>query len=212
VGQRHDSANGRRRLRPRICLRKGCGRRYQPRRWNQRYCQDAECLRLVRRWQAARRQARRRQDDSARAQHAEAERARRQRAPSLPQVPKSAEVAAARGHAADFFCPRFCATGRGAMNRPQRRVATRRATAALRAVRRCAGCWIVNASGNCEALSAAGVCAPRSTRPPARAAAPRTTTVLWQRQHGRRLHDQAKAAPVGGRWPRSTDGLAWDEV
>ena len=51
-----------RRPRPRICLRKGCGRKYQPRRWNQRYCQDPECLRQVRRWQAARRQAKRRQD------------------------------------------------------------------------------------------------------------------------------------------------------
>ena len=43
--------------RPRIrkCLRKGCRRRYQARNWNQRYCQDPKCLRLVRRWQAARR-------------------------------------------------------------------------------------------------------------------------------------------------------------
>ena len=55
----------------RVCLRKGCGRKYQPRRWNQHYCQDPECLRLVMRWQAARRQAKRRQDDAAKAQHAE---------------------------------------------------------------------------------------------------------------------------------------------
>ena len=50
--------------RPRIrnCLRKGCRRRYQARSWNQRYCQEPECLRQVRRWQAARRQAKRRRD------------------------------------------------------------------------------------------------------------------------------------------------------
>ena len=53
-----------------MCLRKGCGRKYQPRRWNQRYCQDPECLRQLRRWQAAQRQARRRQDDAIKAEHA----------------------------------------------------------------------------------------------------------------------------------------------
>ena len=94
-----------RRPRARLCLRKGCGCKYQPRRWNQRYCQDPECLRQVRRWQAARRQARRRQDDAAQAQHAEAQRARRQRAQSLPQAPKNPEVAAARGHAAKILWP-----------------------------------------------------------------------------------------------------------
>jgi hypothetical protein len=89
----------------RVCLRKGCGRKYQPQRWNQHYCQDPECLRLVRRWQAARRQAKRRQDDAAKAQHAEAERARRQRTTSLPQAPKPSEIAAARGRAAKIFPP-----------------------------------------------------------------------------------------------------------
>src|SRR5271170_4259675 len=91
--------------RGRVCLRKGCGRKYQPRRWNQHYCQDPECLRLVRRWQAARRQAQRRQDEAAKAQHAEAERVRRQRIPSSPQAPKPPEIAAARGHAARIFSP-----------------------------------------------------------------------------------------------------------
>ena len=28
---------------------KGCGRRYEPKRWNKRYCQDPECLRLLHR-------------------------------------------------------------------------------------------------------------------------------------------------------------------
>jgi hypothetical protein len=107
VGCRHHKPNGRhcRRPRPRVCLRKGCGRRYTPQRWNQRYCQDPECLRLVRRWQAARRQARRRQDEAAKARHAEAQRARRRRNTSSPQPPKEPEVAAARGHAAKIFSP-----------------------------------------------------------------------------------------------------------
>ena len=104
MGQRHDKPNGRRRRpRARICLRQGCGQKYQPQRWNQRYCQDAECLRLVRRWQAARRQAKRRQQQEAKAKHAQAERARRQRSSSLPQTPKTTEVAPARGHAAKIL-------------------------------------------------------------------------------------------------------------
>ena len=65
----------RRRPRPRRCMRKGCGREYQPRRWNQRYCQEPECLRQVRQWQAARRQAKHRQAAEAKARHAQAERA-----------------------------------------------------------------------------------------------------------------------------------------
>jgi hypothetical protein len=110
VGCCQDKPNRGRRASPRqprarICLRKGCGRKYQPRRWNQRYCREPECLRLVRRWQAAKRQAKRRQDDAAKAEHTEAERARRQRATSTPQAPKPAEIAAARGHAARIFSP-----------------------------------------------------------------------------------------------------------
>ncbi len=99
-----------RRPRARLCLRKGCGRRYRPQRWNQRYCQDPECRRLLRRWQAARRQARRRQDEAVQAQHAQAERARRRRAPTLPQAPQRARVEAVRGHAAKIFSvPPLCA-------------------------------------------------------------------------------------------------------
>jgi hypothetical protein len=110
VGSRHDKPICRcrtspRRPRARICLRKGCGRKYQPRRWNQHYCQDADCLRLIRRWQAARRQAKRRQDEAAKAQHAQAQRARRQRVTSSPQPPKKPEVVAARGHAANILFP-----------------------------------------------------------------------------------------------------------
>jgi hypothetical protein len=105
VGCRHHKPNGRRRPRPRLCLRKGCGRTYTPRRWNQRYCQDAECLRLVRRWLAAKRQAKRRQDEAVKARHAQAQQARRRRAVPSPQPPNEPEVAAARGHAAKIFSP-----------------------------------------------------------------------------------------------------------
>ena len=115
VGSHHDTANGRRRAsprrpRPRLCLRKGCGRKYTPQCWNQRYCQDPECLRLVRRWQAAKRQAKRRQNDDVKAQQAKSQRARRQRAKSPPQPLQKPEVVAARGHAAKIIFPTpFCA-------------------------------------------------------------------------------------------------------
>lgn len=61
----------------RICLRKGCGRIFQPRRWNQRYCQDPECLRLVHRWQAAKRQQHRRSHLEVRQERAATARQRR---------------------------------------------------------------------------------------------------------------------------------------
>jgi hypothetical protein len=110
VGFRHPTANHHRparlrRPRPRCCLRKGCGRLYTPRRWNQRYCQDPQCLREVRRWQAAKRQARRRLGAAAKDQHAAAERARRERRSSSPHPLDTPEVASARGHAAEFFSP-----------------------------------------------------------------------------------------------------------
>ena len=68
-----------RRLGPRTCLRRDCGRIYRPRRWNQRYCQEPECLKLVRRWQAAKRQEERRKQPEVRQAHAAAERQRRAR-------------------------------------------------------------------------------------------------------------------------------------
>jgi hypothetical protein len=100
-----------RRPRARPCLNKGCERKYQPRRWNQRYCQDPECLREVRRWLAAQRQAKRREDPNtnAKAEHTQAERARRQRAKPTPQVAQNPELTPARGHAAEFFlCLPLC--------------------------------------------------------------------------------------------------------
>jgi hypothetical protein len=110
VGSHHHNPKCRSRTRPRrprtrICLRKGCGCKYQPKRWNQRYCQGLECQRLVRRWQAARRQAKRRQDEAVKAEHAKAQRARRQRTISSPQAPQPPPLAPARGHAAKIFSP-----------------------------------------------------------------------------------------------------------
>jgi hypothetical protein len=63
----------------RPCHRKGCNAVFVPRRWNQRFCQTPECLRELRRWQAAKRQQRRRSRAEVRRQHAEAERDRRRR-------------------------------------------------------------------------------------------------------------------------------------
>jgi len=181
----------------RICLRKGCGRKYEPRCWNQRYCQDAECQRQVRRWQAARRQAKRRLDAEAKAQHAEAQRVRRQRAKSVPQAPKNAEVAAARGHAAKTFFACLCAPGRGATNGRFRRSAIRDATAALPAVRRFTRSWIVNASGGRAELSVAGANALLSIRQRARNG-PGGHAMGPARRPPRRLRSDrcARSAPV----------------
>lgn len=71
------SASGNDRTGPRVCLRKGCQRTFQPRRWNQRYCQDPDCLREVRRWLAAKRQRAHRRKPEQRQRHAAAEAERR---------------------------------------------------------------------------------------------------------------------------------------
>jgi hypothetical protein len=107
-----------RRPRERTCLNKKCGRKYHARRWNQRYCQDPECLREVNCWLAARRQAKRRKAKTAKAQHAQAEKARRQQVKSVPKDVRKPELAPARGHAANFFPPSPCAIGRAATNPP----------------------------------------------------------------------------------------------
>ena len=62
-------------------LAKGCERSYRARQWNQRYCQDPNCLRAVRRWQAAKRQRERRAGPEGRQKHAAADRDRRRRVP-----------------------------------------------------------------------------------------------------------------------------------
>ena len=114
--KRHRKARGRQ-PRPRSCFRKGCGRKYQPWRWNQRFCQDPKCQREVHRWQAARRQAERRRDAKVKAQHAQAEKARRQRAKSAPRDVQKPELTPERGHAAKPFPPLFYAIGLAATNR-----------------------------------------------------------------------------------------------
>jgi hypothetical protein len=74
-----DASTRGRRWKERNCLRKECGRRFLPRQWNQPYCQEPECLREVRRWQAAKRQRQRRATAEGRQRHAEEERQRRKR-------------------------------------------------------------------------------------------------------------------------------------
>jgi hypothetical protein len=155
TGKHRRSARGRR-PRRRTCLRKGCGRKYQPRRWNQRYCQAPECLREVRRWQAARRQAKRRQDARIEVRHAQAEKERRQRAKVAPKTVENPEVAPARGHAAKPFFLLPYAIGRAATYRPRPHLATRHASVAPPAGRRFAMSWIVNVSGALAAPWMAG--------------------------------------------------------
>jgi len=87
---------GNRRLGWRACLRKGCGRRYRARQWNQQYCQDPECLRWVRRWHATRRQRAGRAVPEGREKHAEAERVRRQRSAGLSKPSPNGDSASAK--------------------------------------------------------------------------------------------------------------------
>lgn len=92
-----------------VCAR-ACGHRYTPRRWNQRYCQDPECLREVRRWQSRQRQRRRRASPRGRQRHRQAQRARRLEAKIRGQTPTKRSTDRARGHAgeksSDIFCGR----------------------------------------------------------------------------------------------------------
>ena len=164
TGKRGCRTRGRR-PRPRVCLRKGCGRRYQPRRWNQRYCQSPECLRQIRRWQAARRQAKHRQAAEVKARHAQAEKARRQRIKSMSQAVEDSPVTPARGHAAEtFFLLRYV-IGRAAMRTPQPRCATPRGTVARLAARPFAMSWIGSASGSLAAPWTVARSGATSTRP-----------------------------------------------
>src|SRR5262249_46710407 len=98
--------------------RKGCGRKYQARSWNQRYCQEPDCLRQVHCWQAARRQAEHRKEAAARARHSRAEKERRRRKKTVSQAVENLEVTPARGHAAGPFFHLPYATGRAAIIPP----------------------------------------------------------------------------------------------
>jgi hypothetical protein len=84
----------------------------------QRYCQDPECLRLVHRWQAARRQAKRRQDANVKTQHAEAEKERRRRTKLASKAVANSEVAPPHGHADEIFFRFRSAIGQAATNPP----------------------------------------------------------------------------------------------
>ncbi len=106
--QPRQRTSSRRRLRPRVCFRKGCSRRYTPRRWNQRYCQDPKCLREVRRWQSRQRQRRRRASLRGRQRHRQAERARRREAKERGQTPTKRSTDHARGHAGEKYSDIFC--------------------------------------------------------------------------------------------------------
>lgn len=81
-----------RRFPSRTCLRKGCRQFFQASRWNQRYCQAADCLREVRRWHAAKRQRAYRQSAENRKRQAAAEAQRR-------RAKKEAATSAAEGFA-----------------------------------------------------------------------------------------------------------------
>lgn len=76
----------------RLCLRKGCEQRFEPGRWNQRYCGQSHCLREVRRWQAAKRQRAFRQSAHNRRRQAEAE-ARRRKSKKATVAERSAKNA-----------------------------------------------------------------------------------------------------------------------
>lgn len=102
-----------------------------------------------------------------------------------------------------LFFRLLCATGRGAMNRPPRRTATRRATAVRPAARPFAGCSIVSASGGSAALFRAAALACASIRLPAPGAAANHAILPARRRPGRRQRNQVHP-------PRrsAVDGLA----
>jgi hypothetical protein len=149
----------------RTCLRKGCGRKYQARSWNQRYCQEPDCLRQVHRWQAARRQAEHRKKAAARARHAQAEKERRRRAKTASQAIENSEVAPARGHAAGSFFSFPYAIGRAATKLPRARSATLHASAVPPVARQFATSWIASVSGFLAAPWMDARNAPSSTGP-----------------------------------------------
>jgi len=191
TGKRGCRARGRRRPRPRTCLRKGCGRQYQPRRWNQRYCQEPQCLRQVRQWQAAQRQAKHRQAAEVKARHAQAEKARRQRIKSMSQAVEDSPVTPARGHAAEtFFLLRYV-IGRAAMRTPQPRCATPRGTVARLAARPFAMSWIGSASGSLAAPWTVVRSGATSTKQHARTGLRVRLARLLRRRHVRLRGDHA---------------------
>jgi hypothetical protein len=96
----------------RQCHRKGCNAAFAPRRWNQRYCREAECLRELHRWQDAKRQQRRRGQVDVRRQHAEAERQRRGRQREEAHVRQVEQSSLASSSSAPIDAPEPCAWSR----------------------------------------------------------------------------------------------------
>jgi hypothetical protein len=89
-----------------MCLCKSCDRNFVPHRWNQRYCQDAECRRLLRRWQATKRQQRRRSRVEVRQQRAVAEKQRRAVSRAAGSTPRLARAWSRRKKTSAPFCDR----------------------------------------------------------------------------------------------------------
>lgn len=89
------------------CLRRGCENHYTPRRWNQRFCGEPECRRLVERWQAAKRQRRVRQTEQGRERHKRRERERRQ-----AKRQRRDQTSTSEQPAASEIRPRQCAWSR----------------------------------------------------------------------------------------------------
>ena len=135
----------------RSCLRKGCSRSFQAQRYNQRYCQDPECMREARRWHGAKRQRKCRSQAEGRQRHAEAERQRRKQR-GVGGVNTTAKRIrcrgrrlrrTARGHAADGI-QRFFATVLAVMSRREIRLALRRLIVETIAVRTCVNPYVID--------------------------------------------------------------------
>ena len=137
-----------RRLGWRTCLRKGCGRRYRARHWRQRYCREPDCLRELRRWQAAKRQRKRRATVEGREKHAQAERERRRRK-KIEATPSCTSARdGARGHAIKKFLPGRFAIGPAVSNLLELPFEPPHTTAAMSAARLCVVYKTANASGS----------------------------------------------------------------
>jgi hypothetical protein len=97
-------------------------------RWNQRYCQDPDCRRKLRRWQSARRQLRRRKTEEGRNRHREAEKMRRKKhkedADFGRKPCRSIDLGEERGHAAKCFHENIFCARPGCFKEPRRSIRT----------------------------------------------------------------------------------------
>ena len=192
-----------RRLGWRTCLRKGCGRRYQAQHWRQRYCRKPDCLRELRRWQAAKRQRKRRATAEGRERHAREERERRRRNKSQPTSPSLSVRDGARGHAIKKFLPGRFAIGPAVLNLRKPPCEPPHATAATSAARPCAACEIANASGSPARQRLAGGSVAWNTKrhgPNAGSVPPRAAATGWVRDpRHRAMEDNVRSASIGTR-------------